>query len=286
MQRCEIRATSASDYIRTFILTFISGSAVFIGALAAHAAKTPHTLLKPSSSKSFRDVLVKITSPKCGASLLKSLADYQFDRWTWRQEPGIAGQNTFTGYALDSFVWADANQTTEGNAEITVHAGSANASIRFNTATCRPEPASNTTTLLRGAAKPPSERTLYYSWSSGMILSLEGMSEILQVAKATDSKVVFLSDAKLVGNDLKKWRSEIEKKIQSRDMKWLSLSETSNEEVSGLLARGIRLHYPSILIAENGSIQPFSFPGHKPIESWKSWIETTSAEFSKMKGAK
>lgn len=188
----------------------------------------------------------------------------------------LEGEKSWSGFDATSMSWATLKPSGSANAEIQIHPSSGQPEeamkIEIVNTPCKVTVAQELNEILKRRANLSKKPRIYYSWSTGMILSLEGMQDLVRLAEENSAEIYFLADPKLDQTSIEKWKSKLNITSKSVKPNWLKLEE------EGLKARGLQQQYPSILLEAHGKIQNTAYPGHKPFEVWQTWFKQSERE--------
>lgn len=223
-----------------------------------------------------KKILTNVVSPTCAVTATTHLAKLGLDKWTWKKDIPLEGQNSWSGFDAASMSWATL-RPSGSDAEIQIHpsiAGKTEEILKIEIANspCKVASSPEISEILLRRSNLSKKPRIYYSWSTGMILSLEGMQDLVRLAEENSADLVFVADPNLDIPSIEKWKSKLKIKSDSVQPVWLRLEE------EGLMARGIRKQYPSILLEAHGRIQSTAYPGHKPFEVWQKWFTQSERE--------
>lgn len=231
--------------------------------------------LNAANAADLKTALSKVIAPKCAATVVSRMSAVKPNRWIWRQDLVIEGAVQWTGLDTESLAWATLTPNGSDQAQIEIFVGTEKYKIQISSSPCDLKEPSGLKEAFATQASLSQKPKIYYSWSTGMILSLEGMRDVVKLADESSAELVLLSDPKLDERSLESWKEKIKLETGTAKVSWQRL------ENQGLMARGIRLQYPSILLESNGRIQATAYPGHKPLAVWQTWLKTSERALAK-----
>ena len=223
-----------------------------------------------------KKILTNVVSPNCAVTATTHLAKFGLDKWTWKMNLQLEGERSWSGFDATSMSWATLRPSGSANAEIQIHPSSMQTEkalkIAIANTPCNVTETPNLNESLKRRTKLSKKPRIYYSWSTGMILSLEGMQNLVRLAEENSAELYFVADPKLDQTSIEKWKSKLNVNSTSIQPNWLKLEE------EGLKARGLQRQYPSVLLEAHGKIQNTAYPGHKPFEVWQQWFKQSERE--------
>ena len=92
---------------------------------------------------------------------------------------------------------------------------------------------------------------LIYAWSPRMNISIRGALEIFEIAQKLNLELIFVLDPAAVDEEV---RQVVEK--------YPVLHNTFKLQSDTLIAMSMKIHYPSLILYQNGKILPISRPGY------------------------
>lgn len=229
-------------------------------------------------------VLENISPTECRNQLSIALTDLNLHRWDWQSAPTIGSVQTWNAFDRKSLNWIQI-QTTTGNAElrssrIIYSDNDRSEAVEISNSRDCLFDADKFVRTLKDARKNQSGlksgNTLYYSYSTAMPLSVEGMVSILEIANDLKFEVVFLADRNMPSEQQSQVQKDLLAEHQSLISKvavqWASLDQT------GYMYRGLSRQFPSVLASINGQLQSDAYSGHKPKTVWKKWLTDSASE--------
>ncbi len=231
-----------------------------------------NTISATAAASELKKALTNFVSPACSGVAMTSLSKIGIDKWIWRKDFQIEGTKTWSAFDTTSMNWATLKAKEPGNAEINIHPSTESSQIEIVNSPCKVTIAPGLAEALKEAAKLSKKPRIYYSWSTGMILSLEGMRDLVRLAEQNSAELIFVADPKMDPTSIDSWKNKLDISNSATRPVWQSLDQ------QGLLARGLRRQYPSVLLEAHGKIQSIAYPGHKPLEVWQQWFKKSERE--------